>query len=110
MPDVTAQRGIAACSRYIDSGQLSEKERSIALDCRGNGRAIAGDYAGAIKDYNEALALDPYSSDIYSDRAAVRIVRSEIDQSLADLDRAIQLQPKFLHPRYGTLFANRSAA
>ena len=54
----TDQR-IAACTRLIDSGQLSSQDRASAFHNRGIAWADKRDYGRAIADYNEALRINP---------------------------------------------------
>jgi tetratricopeptide (TPR) repeat protein len=106
----SADQQRAACSRAIDTDQLSTGDRVFALDCRGNRRLADGDVDGAIADYSEAIRLDPYNADLYSDRGSALTAKGTVEAALADFDRAIALQPKFMSRRYDIVYANRAAA
>jgi tetratricopeptide (TPR) repeat protein len=60
------------------------------------------DYQSAIKDYDQAIKLDPKKSDAFTDRAAAYKKLGRIDQAIADDSEAIRLDP--LTPEY---FDNR---
>ncbi len=59
---------IAACTRLIDSGQLSSQHFTTAFHQRGLARADKRDYGGAISDYNEALRINPFYAVVYYHR------------------------------------------
>ena len=63
----TGQR-IAACTRLIDSGQLSSQDRAGAFHNRGIAWADTRDYGRAIADYNEALRINPLYAMAYYHR------------------------------------------
>ena len=56
--------------------------------------AVKGDYEGAIREYDRALAIDPDFVDALANRAKANDILQRYDRALADLDRAVALQPK----------------
>ena len=90
---------------YNDFGQgelaLKEIERAIAaknqddlpecLAIRGRAKAICGDYAGAIKDCNDAVAQDSKNLYNFLNRADVYHMRGEIELALKDIDAALKI-------------------
>mmetsp|Transcript_53414 Transcript_53414/g.134171 ORF Transcript_53414/g.134171 Transcript_53414/m.134171 type:complete len:520 (-) Transcript_53414:78-1637(-) len=59
----------------------------------GNQLFQAGDYDGALRLYEEAVALDPEGHIHYGNRAAAYIEKGRYDDALADAERAISLNP-----------------
>jgi tetratricopeptide (TPR) repeat protein len=52
------------------------------------------DEAAALDNYNEAVRLDPKLPSAYINRASIFIKRDDIEDAIADLDRATLLSPK----------------
>lgn len=53
-----------------------------------------GDNAGALKDLNRAIQINPKLAEAYSDRAAIRVQLGDRKGALSDLDQAIRLNPQ----------------
>lgn len=53
-----------------------------------------GDYNGALTAYNQVLTLEPEFAQALRDRALVRILAGQPQQAVADLDRAVQINPQ----------------
>ena len=53
-----------------------------------------GDVDGAIKDYNQALSLDPKNAEALYRRGLAYQAKGDIDNALADYNQAIDLDPK----------------
>jgi tetratricopeptide (TPR) repeat protein len=65
----------------------------------GNEKNKAGDYAGAIKDCNKAIELDPKYAAAYNNRGLYKEESGDFKDAIKDLDRAIELDPE-LSPAY----------
>lgn len=61
----------------------------------GNALFKAGDFPGAIKEFDEGLRRDPVNKAIYSNRAATYIKLMEPVAGLKDAEKAIALDSKF---------------
>ncbi|MBZ5618384.1 MAG: tetratricopeptide repeat protein [Acidobacteriia bacterium] len=72
---------------------------------RGEERAGAHDYDGAIADYNMALQLKSDYAEAYNDRGHAYYWKGDHPKAIADFTRAIQLRPA-----YPNAFNNRGAA
>ncbi len=59
-------------------------------------KSQAGDYQGAIADYNRALAIDPQFKEIYFRRGLARSLTKDWQGAEADYTRAIAIDPQ--HP------------
>lgn len=94
--DVTAtpDAQVASCTRVIDSGQWSGTELAWAYSNRGNVYLGKGDLARAIKDFDEAIKLDPTYADAFYNRGVAFSDRNELDRAIKDFDQAIQLKPE----------------
>ena len=90
---------------YSDHGEgklaLQEIQRALeaknqddlpeCLAIRGRAKAICGDYAGALKDCNDALAQDSKNLFNFLNRADVYKMRGEFELALKDIDTALQM-------------------
>ncbi|XP_076277008.1 uncharacterized protein LOC143207436 [Lasioglossum baleicum] len=76
---------------------LAAGSRSLFLEtvCRSNAACQNGDYALAASLYTEALALDPLSHVLYSNRSAARLKMGLFALALQDAVRATELSPQW---------------
>ena len=72
---------------------------------RGSARAQQGDAAGALADFDQAIALDPRLAQAYSNRGFARVSLDQHQAAIADCDRAIALDP-----RLASAYSNRGRA
>ena len=56
-------------------------------------KALAGDYQGAIQNYNQAIQLGSENATIYYNRGVAFYTLGNAEAALQDLNRAIQLDP-----------------
>ena len=63
---------------------------------RGNELFKAGNFPGAIKEFDEGIKRDPSNKFIYSNRSFAYIKLMEPTQALKDADKAIELDPTFV--------------
>jgi stress-induced-phosphoprotein 1 len=63
---------------------------------KGNEIFKAGDYPGALKEYNEGMRRNPKSVAILSNRCAAYIKLMDFNTALKDADKCIELDPKFV--------------
>lgn len=61
---------------------------------RGNARYAVGAYDAAIKDYDEAIRLDPTHAAAFYGRGLAWYFKKEYDRAIRDFDEAIRLVPK----------------
>lgn len=91
---------IAACTRRINSGQLSKTNLAIVYYNRGNEWKEKGDFDRAISDYSQAIRFDPTDSSFFQNRAIALKAKGENDRALADYDQAIRIDPKKANAYY----------
>lgn len=83
------------CTQAIQSGELNEVGQAVAYNNRGIGYADQEDYERAIRDYNQAIRLDPTLASAYNNRAYVHWKKKDYSRALLDYDQAIRLDEKF---------------
>jgi len=64
-----------------------------ALYKSGMGKFVRQDFAGAVEDFNQALALDPEFGDVYQALAHAYEKLGDLDAALAAGQRAAQCNP-----------------
>ena len=92
-PDRTPIETINFCSRAILKEKLSEAEEVAALINRGAANFAEGRYGSAVRDYNEAEALDPGQFLIFANRAGAYARLGDPAAALDDYDAALAMQP-----------------
>lgn len=83
-----------AAMRVIPKEQDQKKVRANILNNRANVWIAAGKYDLAFDDYSEANRLQPKESSFLSGRGRVWRLKGDLTRSLADLDKAVQLNTK----------------
>ncbi|THU83922.1 TPR-like protein [Dendrothele bispora CBS 962.96] len=74
---------------YIDP------EKSAIAREEGNTQFKAGDFAGSVKSYTEAIKRDPADPRSYNNRAAAYTKLAALPEALKDVDKAIEVDPSF---------------
>jgi tetratricopeptide (TPR) repeat protein len=85
---------IAACTRLLESGKLTNQERSKAYQARGIFWREKGERDRAIADFNEALRLTPNDSDVYNNRGIIWIDMGEVDRAFSDFNESVLHAPQ----------------
>ncbi|MFD6889917.1 tetratricopeptide repeat protein [Streptomyces sp. NPDC059957] len=85
--------GIAVLTLLLTRAGLAPEDRSLALTLRGRDRRLAEDYAQAVADYTQALALDPGAERAYLGRAVTHLLTSSEDEAIADYTRVMEINP-----------------
>ncbi|KAK6337447.1 hypothetical protein TWF730_002846 [Orbilia blumenaviensis] len=88
----TAYRGNTASQ---NPPHVDHNARSDALKAQGNTHFGKQDFQAALAAYSQALALSPRSAALYSNRSATYLQLGQLEQALADADRAVQCDPKW---------------
>jgi tetratricopeptide (TPR) repeat protein len=102
-PDADA--AISACTAIIASQERSPTELAQAHVLRGTAYFNKGNYDNALKDYNEAIELDPSNPVASYDRGNIRNSVGQYKKAIDDYTKAIELKPT-----YAAAFNNRCFA
>jgi len=86
---------IGGCTAIIQLEQETTNDLATAFYNRGNAYSTKGDNDRAIRDYDEAIRLNPKFSDAFYNRGNVVLDKGDNDRAIRDYDEAIRLNPKF---------------
>jgi S1-C subfamily serine protease/regulator of sirC expression with transglutaminase-like and TPR domain len=84
---------------------LIREPEALAFVEQGNAKMDKEEYDGAIKDFSEAIRLDPRNAQAYLERGFAWACKDEFDNAIKDYDMAIRLDPK-----NARAYMNRGAA
>ncbi len=96
---------IIALTNIIDAVESTKAEKATVYNIRGTAKYALHQYEEAIKDYDEAIELDPQNVDTYINRGVAKDALKKYEEALADYDKAIELDPK-----YAEVYNNRGLA
>lgn len=94
-PEQDPRRSIEACTRVIEAGALSDRDRSEALVIRALGyvNLEPSDPDRALADAEAAIRADPTNSYAYRTRGLAYAQKDQHERALADYDTAIRIDP-----------------
>ena len=100
---------LPAAVRELELATKLQPSNSRAFTVLGITRARQGELAAAIEAFNRALAIDAEDFDALLNRGNVRLMAKEWDKGAADLDRAVELEPRnaTIHQALGTMYFYR---
>src|SRR3954447_21802894 len=83
---------LSGCAQVLNKGNReSAQNRVVAYNNRGLALNNKGEYDRAIRDFDEAIRLDPRYVHAYSNRGWALNNKGEFDLAMRDLDQAIRL-------------------
>lgn len=85
-------------------GDLTDSNRIVALNDRGNAYGRRGDHTLALKDFDAVITLKPDDPDAYYNRGLTYRRMNQLENAAADYGNAIQLAPG-----YAKAYNNRGA-
>ena len=69
---------------------------------RANAKDAAGDYSGALEDYNKAIEINPNNARIYSNRGLTKNSLKDYSGAIEDFNKSIEINPTNSYPYYNT--------
>jgi tetratricopeptide (TPR) repeat protein len=109
-----ADRNIAGCTRIAEDPSESDKVRGIAYVGRGLAWQQKGIRDTAMRDFSEAIRLNPNDSLAFSNRGILWRELNDVDRAIADFTEAIRLDPQPRSDIAGSghvnIYANRGLA
>jgi tetratricopeptide (TPR) repeat protein len=87
----TSELGLAGPTPKSPPAQANPKPDDYFLAA--NEKYDRGDYNGALRDYNRAIAMNPQYAFAYNNRANLRFQQKDLRGALTDYNRAIALKP-----------------
>lgn len=81
------------CTSLIQSGGLPPDSLAVAFQNRGTAYLDKGDTDRAIKDYDQAIRLDPNYANAFNGRGVAYQTRGDNERAIQDYDEAIRLDP-----------------
>lgn len=99
------QAAIAACSRMLEQSGIDPRKRADWFAQRAWHRYGLDQHSEAAADYGKAIALVPDKADYHLWRSTVQRKSGNLKAALADVERAIALDPKWAYARMIKAFA-----
>jgi tetratricopeptide (TPR) repeat protein len=96
---------IEGCSEIIVEGQQAPAILALAHNNRGVAYKVKGEYDLALKDYDQAIQLDPNSASHYNNRGIIYRLKHDCDRAIADYDEAIWLKSDYVAAFYNRALA-----
>ena len=78
----------------VFTAAIRRKPSSEIYNARGMIWQHKGEYDIAIKDYNEAIRINPESSSAYNNRGNCYLIKKKYDKAIADYGEALRISPK----------------
>jgi tetratricopeptide (TPR) repeat protein len=97
---------IEGCSAIIQLDRESSRQLATAFNNRGFAYKLKGDYAHALKDYDQAIRLDHKNANAYNNRGIIYKIKGEYDRAIEEYSQAIWLS----NNDYPAAFYNRAKA
>lgn len=96
---------IASCSALISNHLGNKQDIAAAFKSRGDAHDDKGEYELALRDYADALALNPQDAEVLNNRGATRTALGQYDAAVEDFDRSMALAPGRAIPLSNRCFA-----
>ena len=85
---------VSGCTEVIKSGKAEGADLAKAYYNRANAQLVKAEYAKAVEDYSQAIALEPSSADALHERCFARaVLAKQLEDALSDCNEALRLSP-----------------
>ncbi len=100
---------IGGCTWLLQSGRLAEGGHATAYESRGIAYFDKGQYDRAIRDFDQAIALNPDDADYYYYRGNAYRKKGQHDRAIRDYGQAIALKPDLAaaYNNRGIVYSNK---
>ncbi len=100
LPYMAAEVSIHSCNIALTTRRISRRQRASILVNRGIHYNHMGEYALAVKDFEEALELISNFPEAYINRGNAYFYTGQVERAIADYNRAIQRRSAKRHTAY----------
>lgn len=87
------QLAISLYNECLAFAELPPETLALVLTNRATSRQLSNDFEGAIRDYSEAIEIDPERANTYNGRCWAYAMLRRPEQALADCDESLRLNP-----------------
>jgi len=84
---------ISFYNQCIASAELPPETLALVLSNRATSRQLTSDFEGALRDYSEAIEIDPERANAYNGRCWAHAMLRRPARALADCDESLRLAP-----------------
>jgi tetratricopeptide (TPR) repeat protein len=88
---------IAACTAWMQAGDLNEAEAAAAFEIRGSAYSEQKDFPHAIADFTSLIRLTPNDAKAFLGRANAYITEGDFLRAIADYGDVIRLDPSLIN-------------
>ncbi|MDR6841171.1 tetratricopeptide repeat protein [Pseudoxanthomonas sacheonensis] len=92
-PEHSVDAAISVCTQLLKDKTLSREERVFVYFSRARAAMNKQDMAGALRDLDESIKLDPSQAVSFASRGIVRGTMGNLESAISDFSRAIELDP-----------------
>jgi tetratricopeptide (TPR) repeat protein len=96
----TGEAAISACAELIKFGSAPLITLASAYNNRGSRYIESKKYDLAVKDFDEAILLNPRLAEAFCNRGIVYVNQKKYDLALRDFEKAISLRPDYANAYY----------
>jgi tetratricopeptide (TPR) repeat protein len=95
--DPDPEISISVCTAAIQSGRVKGRELAVIHTNRGAAFIVLLDYDRALKDFEDAVRIDPTFARAFANRGAVHAAKQDFDRAIEDFTRVLALEPRSAH-------------
>jgi tetratricopeptide (TPR) repeat protein len=84
-------KALDVCNRSLEEEAMNGRDRAATYVNRGIVLMRRGDYPAAMRDFENAIQLEPALGETYANRGSLHIVEGRFQQAVNDFNRALEL-------------------